>query len=369
MMVIVGCGGSGSDQSTSTTPKQTSVGLAGGFTHSVAVRSDGTVWYWGMLGTPSYPSHIQTGGPTPLPGIDDAVQVFAGYDQDFIIRADGSLWAFGMNFNGELGDGSTILREIPAVVVGMNGVKTLSSCRHTLAVMQDGRLFAWGANDAGELGDGTTLSKTVPTLIPTLNGVQAVACGSESSIALKEDKTVWTWGGNSWGELGRTTGDTHTPQQVDIQDVIGIAMGDIHALALKSDGTVWAWGQNHYGQLGVGNQTFQRETPTQVPGLTGVVVIGARGRQSYALKSDGTVYLWGRNNYGQQANNSTTNVFYPTECTLLKGFDSVCFGNFHGLAMSSDGNVWAWGCNDESELGISTPSPQTTPVQIGFQLK
>ena len=94
-----------------------------------------------------------------------------------------------------------------------------------------------------------------------------------------------------------------------IGGVVAIAGGGYHSMALKSDGTVWAWGANYYGQLGDGSTT-NRTTPVQVSGLTGVVAIAGGGNHSLALKSDGTVYAWGYNNRGQLGDGTTTQRIY-----------------------------------------------------------
>ncbi len=97
-----------------------------------------------------------------------------------------------------------------------------------------------------------------------------------------------------------------TPVQVsDLSGVIAIAAGEYHSLALKSNGTVWAWGRNNYGQLGNGTTT-NKNTPVQVSGLSSVIAIAAGTFHSIALKSDGTVWAWGVNEYGQLGDNTTT---------------------------------------------------------------
>ncbi len=130
---------------------------------------------------------------------------------------------------------------------------------HTVALRRDGTLWAWGYNHYGQLGDGTTTNQSQPGSGGQLTtNWQTVAAGGYHTVALKRDGTLWAWGYNDYGQLGDgTTADKPSP----------IAGGHSHQLAVggrreattrwrfKSDGTLWAWGYNHYGQLGDGTTT------------------------------------------------------------------------------------------------------------------
>jgi len=116
--------------------------------------------------------------------------------------------------------------------------------------------------------------------------------------------------------------------------------GGYHSLALKSDGTVWAWGDNYYGDLGDGTTT-DRNTPVQVSGLTGVTAISGGGQYSLALKSDGTVWAWGDNYHGKLGDGTTTDRYTPVQLMGLTGVTAISGGEDHSLALKSDGTVWA----------------------------
>ena len=119
------------------------------------------------------------------------------------------------------------------------------------------------------MGDGTTTNRTTPVQVSGLSGVTAIAGGSGHTIALKSDGTVWAWGWNEYGQLGNvttTTTNSTTPVRVgglSLSDVTAIAVGIEHSIALKSDETIWAWGRNEYGQLGDGTTT-DRYSPVQL---------------------------------------------------------------------------------------------------------
>ena len=188
---------------------------------------------------------------------------------------------------------------------------------HSLALRLDGQVLAWGYNNYGQLGDGTTTGQTYPKLIPGMTNIRAVAAGSNHSLALKADGTVLAWGYNGYGQLGDGT-TTNRSQPVTVQvsagvplrGVVAVAAGDIHNLALKSDGTVWAWGYNAYGQLGDGT-TVNRLNPVLLTdpngdAVRGIVAIAAGSNYSLALTADGKMLAWGYNGYGTLGDSTAT---------------------------------------------------------------
>jgi alpha-tubulin suppressor-like RCC1 family protein len=153
-----------------------------------------------------------------------------------------------------------------------------------------------------------------------------------------------------------TYADSDTPVQVSgLSDVTAIAGPGQSSLALKKDGTVWAWGDNEYGQLGNGTYT-DSDTPVQVSGLSGMTAIGPPdARYSLALKSDGTVWAWGDNTYGDLGNGTYTTSNMPVQVSDLSGVTSSFGGGvYHSVALKGDGTVWTWGDNSFGQLGNGT---------------
>ena len=146
-----------------------------------------------------------------------------------------------------------------------------------------------------------------------------------------------------------------------------IAAGYSHTVALKSDGTVWAWGDNSYGQLGESPYTIiKRTTPVQVSSkiLNSVTAVAAGSGHTIALRSDGTVLAWGYNSYGQLGDGTTTWRDTPVQVSGLSGVTAIAGGSFYTVALKSDGTVWAWGDNSSGQLGDGTTTNSTTPVQV-----
>jgi alpha-tubulin suppressor-like RCC1 family protein len=296
--------------------------IAGGESHSLALKSDGTVWDWGSggggrLGDGNFYTTGNPGVATPVHVINLTIvtAIAGGGDHSLALKSDGTVWAWGGGHNGQLGDGNfyTNLADgyggvaTPVQVSGLTSVTAIAGGgAHSLALKSDGTVWAWGHGNQGQLGDGnfyTTGNQGVATPIQVsgLSSVVAIAAcrmtGSGYSLALKSDGTVWAWGAGYLGQLGDgnfyTTGNqgVAAPVQVSgLSAVVAIDGGRFHALALKSDGTVWAWGGGFIGQLGDGNFYTNPSgdlggvaTPVQVIGLSAVVAIAAGGDHSLAL--------------------------------------------------------------------------------------
>lgn len=134
-----------------------------------------------------------------------------------------------------------------------------------------------------------------------------------------------------------------------------VSAGWEHTIALKSDGTVWTWGANKFGQLGDGT-TIAKSLPVQVGGLSEVVTIDGGAGHTLAVKSDGTVWAWGLNNYGQLGDATTENKSIPVQVNGLLDIIAVACGGNHSVALDRNGDVWAWGANEYGQLGIGGES-------------
>src|SRR5208282_1515026 len=180
------------------------------------------------------------------------------------LKNDGSLWAMGYNFYGQLGDGTFNNTNLPEQIVASNVTAIAAGGYHTLFLKSDGSLWAMGYNKRGGLGDGTFANAphygtNQPELIVSSN-VTAIAGGGTHSLFLKSDGSLWAMGFNAFGQLGDGTyGDgngltqsTNRPEQIVSSNVTAISAGYGHSLFLKSDGSLWAMGENEYGQLGDG---------------------------------------------------------------------------------------------------------------------
>jgi len=332
--------------------------LAAGFGHSLALKTDSSLWAWGYNRYGQLGDGTHTWRLTPVQVLTGVAAVAAGNSYTLARKTDGSLWAWGYNGYGQLGDGTTTARSTPVQV--LTGVAAVSiGASNTLALKTDGSLWAWGANWLGQRGDGTTTQRLTPVQI--LTGVAAVAGGSFHTLALKTNGSLWAWGSNYGGQLGDGTRTARsTPVQI-LTGVAAVAGGDMHSLALKTNGSLWAWGWNKSGQLGDGTTT-KRLTPVQI--LTGVAAVSAGADHTLALKTDGSLWAWGDNAYGQLGDGTNTDRLTPVQ--VLTGVAAVSGGYGHTLARKIDGSLWAWGWNKYGQLGDGTWG-RLSPVPVaGF---
>jgi alpha-tubulin suppressor-like RCC1 family protein len=307
--------------------------IMGGEVHNVALKSDGTVWAWGSdfvgqlgIGTTNDQSLPVQVGLNSVPPLTGVTKLGGRPYFSLAVKSDGSIWAWGMNYNGQIGNGTVNTYPNPQVLIPVmvsnsqpggavnNPVQVSCGYTYGVALLTNGTVWTWGTGPNGELGNGTTGHSYTPVQVTGLSNVRAISCGWNHTLALKSDGTAWTWGLNNSGELGDgTTLNRSIPVQViNVSNIVTVSGGDWHSSALKADGTVWKWGKNDVGQLGLGmTNSSPNPVPAPIPGFTNVAKVTARDWHNIAVKSDGSVWAWGSNNYGQCGNNSTNDAWSP----------------------------------------------------------
>jgi alpha-tubulin suppressor-like RCC1 family protein len=279
-------------------------------------------------------------------------KVVAGVTHSLFLKSDGSLWAMGYNLHGELGNGQNVNTNRPQLIVASGVTDVAAGGDHSLFVKSDGSLWAMGYNFHGELGNGTYVNTNQPQMIVP-SGVKTVAAGEFNSFFMKTNGTIWAMGANDVGQLGTGTLYTKTnlPQQVAISGVItAIAAGGAHTLFLKDDGSLWVTGFDAYGELGDGNASgYWVTTPTQIV-ASGVTAVGAGYTHSLFVKNDGSLWVMGFNNYGQLGNGSAVNTNRPIQI-LPSEASAGTGGQYHSLFIKTNGSLWSMGYNQYGELG------------------
>jgi len=264
------------------------------------------------------------------------------------------------------GQSGKLIRTAELVVRVFQSKPVAAAWSYSLAVAEDGSLWTWGRNHRGQLGIGNTTDQKSPVRVGTDTNWVAVAGGNSHSVALKSDGSLWVAGYNGYGQLGIAGEEHHTFQRVGTDnDWVAIAAGDDFTLAIKADRTLWAWGRNRFGQLGVGNMP-DRNVPTRVEG-EGWVQVAAGAEHGVAIRADGSLWTWGDDAYGQLGNGDGRDpVKQPQRVGTANDWLVASAGTAGDatLAIKTDGTLWGWGRHISGELGLGNVEGPTTPQQL-----
>ena len=405
------------------------------YSFSLAVGSDGNAYAWGDNRYGQLGDGTRTTRTTPVmvklpdrktypdvPADFTYVQVSAGGSHSLALGSDGYAYAWGYNNYGQLGNNTNKGSPVPVRVrdpaspndtsKGLKATQVSAGNSHSLALGSDGNVYAWGYNGYGQLGDNTTGSSYVPVRVrdpasptDTSKGLQAVqvSAGYYHSLAVGSDGYAYAWGYNNYGQLGNNT-KKDSPVPVRVRDPASpndtskglkatqVSAGNLYSLALGSDGYAYAWGSKG-SWLG---KNTKKDSPVPVrvrhpasPNDTSeglkAVQVSAGVAHSLALGSDGYVYAWGLNFYGQLGNNTKSEQFTPVKVFASAQSTStagpwlsavlVNGGWYHSLAIGTDGNTRAWGWNYSGQLGndsiptgSSNDAKSAVPVPVAFNL-
>jgi alpha-tubulin suppressor-like RCC1 family protein len=183
---------------------------------------------------------------------------------------------------------------------------------------------------------------------------------------------LYSWGSNAFGQLG--TGNLtyfSSPSQVgSLTNWAAISIGGTaptagaFTLAIKTDGTLWSWGKNDSGQLGLGNLTYY-SSPKQVGALTNWSSISTGALFGVAIKTNGTLWTWGFNSAGQLGLGNRTYYSSPKQVGALTNWQSISCAASSIAAIQTDGTLWTWGLNNAGALGRNNTTSYSSPKQVG----
>jgi len=323
------------------------------------------------------------------------------------VTTGNTVYCWGNNEYGRLGNDSTTQSPVPVPVKVadsadggfVNGqVESVSAGEfHTCAVTTGNTVYCWGRNSSGQLGNDSEGDSPVPVPVADsadggfVNGsVESVSAGGSHTCAVTTGNTVYCWGDNFSGQLGNDSeGDSPVPVKVaDSADggfvneqVESLSAGGDHTCAVTTGNTVYCWGDNSYWQLGNGKTRGDSPVPVAVADANGFVngqvsQVSAGGDHTCAVTTGNAVYCWGRNDYGQLGNNSTTLSRVPVAVADANGFvngqvESVSAGGSHSCAVTTGNTVYCWGDNTYGQLGngkFGSNHNSSVPVAVAGQL-
>ena len=354
--------------------------------------------------------------------------IATGSNHTCAITTTGHAYCWGANGYGRLGNNSTTDSSIPVAVQMPAGVSFQSIAAdyyHTCAITTTGHAYCWGMNNQGQLGNNSTTDSLTPVAVQMPAGVsfQSIAAGVFHTCAITTTGQAYCWGANGYGQLGNNS-TTGSRIPVAVQMPAGISFQSIvadyfHTCAITTTGHAYCWGMNQHGQLG-NNSTAGSLTPLAVssvgvnvpveqsasrlyewnnavqPGTplaatnavatlpevgssfrirVGLTAAGNKTLQSItagyahtcALTTTGQAYCWGRNEYGQLGNNSTTNSRIPVAVQMPAGvarFQSITTNSFHTCALTTEGKAYCWGWNVDGQLGNNSTTDSSIPAAV-----
>ncbi|XP_075493965.1 ultraviolet-B receptor UVR8-like [Primulina tabacum] len=314
----------------------------------------------------------------PIRGV---LLISAGASHSVAVLAGNAVCSWGRGEDGQLGHGDADDRFSPTHLTGLDGKEIVSvSCGadHTTAYSESQKqVYSWGWGDFGRLGHGNSSDLFSPQPVKALQGLQIkqIACGDTHCLAVTMDGEVQSWGRNQNGQLGiGNTEDSLVPRKIETFQGISVKMvaaGAEHTAAVTEDGGLYGWGWGRYGNLGLGDRD-DRLLPGIVSSVKGekMVLVACGWRHTISVSSSGNLYTYGWSKYGQLGHGDFEDHLIPHKLESLSGncISQISGGWRHTMALATDGKLYGWGWNKFGQLGVGDNIDQCSPVQVTFPL-
>ena len=341
--------------------------VSAGESHSTGITTDGKIWGWG--GNFSNQAGLQSDGniKTPKKFNTDLTwtSLSSGQDSNAGVSSAGDAYVWGNRdgmANGAFNDSST-----PVLVSGGLVWSTVSvGTRHTAGLTTDGKAYSWGINYEGHLGDGSNVDKSKdPVLVIGGHTWASIVTGDHHTLGLTTAGEAYAWGRNGNGPLGNGTIEQNPREDGPVLVLGGytwaqVAGGGEMSAGITTDGDLYTWGYNRYGQLGDGT-TDIRVAPVLVNGGRKFSSISVGGFYMVGVTPDGDAYAWGRSLGGTLGDGEDRNRGEPVLVIGNHKWSSVTAGWYHTLGVTTDGDVYVWGNNGSGQLGDGTTQWNATP--------
>ncbi|KAJ4814175.1 Regulator of chromosome condensation (RCC1) family protein [Rhynchospora pubera] len=319
-----------------------------------------------------------TGGELNSPE-REVLLVSAGASHSVALLSGNVVCSWGRGEDGQLGHGDAEDRPVPTIVTTLDSpsiVSLICGADHTTAYSEDElQVYSWGWGDFGRLGHGNSSDVFTPQPIKALQGIKIkqIACGDSHCLAVTMDGGVQSWGRNQNGQLGLgTTEDSLLPQKIQAFEGICVKMvaaGAEHTAAVTEDGQLYGWGWGRYGNLGLGDRN-DRLTPEKVTSTEGVkmILVACGWRHTITVSTSGSLYTYGWSKYGQLGHGDFEDHLVPHKLEALKdaSISQISGGWRHTMALTSDGKLYGWGWNKFGQVGVGDNTDHCSPTQVNF---
>ena len=331
--------------------------IADGNENTLAIRSDGLLFGWGVnnFGQLGQNDLVPRSSPTQIGTTSWSKVAVGASTQVLAITTLGKLFAWGNNIAGELGTNDVILRSSPVQIGTSSWSQVSAGASFSIGITTDGAMFGWGLNSSGQLAIQISW--------------RFITSGGGAQGGIRSDDTLWVWGANTQGEGGLNDRiNRSSPTQVGTTQAYStLAMGTGgQAIALRTNGTLWVWGSNSYGQLGL-NDRVNRSSPVQLGSASNWTIVGANWGNGYAINSIGELYGWGDNGAGGASilgDNTSISRSSPVQLGVGTTWSKIFGGTSAVAALDSTGVIYVWGNNASGQLGLNDTINRSSPVQI-----
>jgi alpha-tubulin suppressor-like RCC1 family protein len=350
-----------------------------GESHKLVLFSDGTVGGWGDMrdgqlgprsGVPNSSGHSTAFVPIAIPGTAKVIDIAAASRSSYVLLDDGTVMAFGRGAEGQLGCGQSCIAaagsELPIPVANLRDVVRVVARQGTaFAVHRNGSVSTWGTRTFGE---GPSIIST-PEPLPNLPPIRQISIGSGFVLALTTEGRVWMWGKLPFGRVysdDPLQAPAEVPNLVDVRAVVATRV----AAVLKNDGTVWVWGNNEQAQFGNGKRDVDDRTriPVRVPGVANATDLAGAlaGRHFIALLKDGSIRAWGNSDWGQVGIGVTGREQATVVTPKLTGVKAVFAAGNNSFAIRGDQSLWIWGHGASYSGQWPMKQNASIPVRLEF---
>ena len=334
--------------------------------NSIMIKdNNNNFWRWGKISNNQSSSEPICINQANGFSIDKIINDSNNFNHFIIVQdTEGKIWSWGKNDYGQCGNGTKDYAYNPTCINEESPVDKIIIAGDTNIVQDaEGRIWSWGKNSYGQCGTGTTENITTPTQINSETDfrIDTIIIAGNTNIVQDTEGRIWSWGRNNYGQCGTgTTQNVTTPTQINSEtdfriDTIIIA-GNTN-IVQDTEGRIWSWGRNNYGQCGTGT-TQNVTTPTQINSETDfrIDTIIIAGNTNIVQDTEGRIWSWGRNNYGQCGTGTTQNVTTPTQINSETDFriDTIIIAGNTNIVQDTEGRIWSWGKNSYGQCGTGT---------------